>query len=106
MSTISSIGGPPLALVYQNSRGPVLRANLSVLFMIGCVISLIALSIIGRFHLADLAYSLVLIVGVVMGVICSKPLRGFFDKHSARPFLLGLCAISALLVLGRALINL
>jgi uncharacterized membrane protein YfcA len=106
MSTISSIGGPPVALVYQNIRGAELRANLSVLFMMGCTTSLIALSLVGRFHLKDLAYSLVLIIGIVIGVACSAPLRTFIDRHTARPFLLGLCAISSLLVLGRALLTL
>src|SRR5690606_14428942 len=35
MGTISGIGGPPQALVYQNASGAELRGNLSVLFMIG-----------------------------------------------------------------------
>jgi len=106
MSTISSIGGPPVALVYQNSRGAELRANLSVLFMMGCVVSLTALILIGRFHWSDLGYSLVLMIGVVIGIQAAAPLRKFIDRHSARPFLLGLCVISALLVLGRALLSL
>lgn len=102
MSTISSIGGPPVALVYQNSHGRFLRANLSMLFIMGCTISLLALSIVGRFHLADLAYSGVLIIGVVIGVLCSGPLTRLIDRQTARPWLLGLCAVSAFLVLGRA----
>jgi uncharacterized protein len=104
MSTISSIGGPPVALVYQNTSGPELRGNLAMLFTMGCVISLTALTIIGRFHLQDLYYSLFLIVGVIVGVLCSGPFKRLIDKQSARPWLLGLCTLSALLVLVRAML--
>jgi hypothetical protein len=106
MGTISSIGGPPVALVYQNARGPELRANLSVLFAMGCTMSLIALTLVGRFHIQDLLYSLMLILGVILGFCCSGPLKRVMDRHAARPLLLGLCAISAILVLGRAFLYL
>ncbi len=106
MSTLSSIGGPPLALVFQNAKGPELRANLSVLFIMGCMVSLTALVIVGRFHWLDLLYSLILVLGVVPGVLCSGPLKRRIDKQTARPWLLGLCALSAFLVLGRAAIQL
>ncbi|MDC0598451.1 sulfite exporter TauE/SafE family protein [Gammaproteobacteria bacterium] len=105
MSTISSIGGPPIALVYQNAKGPELRANLSVLFILGCSISLGALFIIGKFTFSDLAYAGVLILGVVLGLLISGPVKRFVDQSTARPYLLGLCFISASLVLLRALLN-
>jgi len=106
MSTISSIGGPPVALVYQNASGPALRANLSVLFIMGCVVSLSALIIVDRFHLEDLLYSFLLFIGVFVGMSCSGPLIRIMDKRSARPWLLGLCTFSSLLVLGRAVYQL
>jgi uncharacterized protein len=104
MSTMSSIGGPPLALVYQNARGPALRANLSILFTMGCMVSLTALIIVGKFQLKDLIYSAILLLGVIPGVGLSGPIKRRIDKQTVRPVLLGLCAISALLVLGRAFI--
>ena len=82
-----------------------MRANLSVLFIMGCTVSLIALSVVGRFHLTDIAYSGVLVIGVVIGVLCSGPLKRRIDRQSARPYLLGLCTLSALVVLGRALFD-
>jgi len=104
MSTISSIGGPPLALVYQNARGSALRANLSILFTMGCMVSLTALVLVGKFQLGDLVYSAILLLGIIPGVGLSGPIKRRIDKQTVRPVLLGLCAISALLVLGRALI--
>ena len=106
MSTISSIGGPPVALVYQNTSGSELRGNLAMLFAMGCVVSLTALTIIGRFGLQDLYYSLFLIIGVIVGVLCSGPFKRLIDKQSARPWLLGLCSLSAFMVLARAMLSL
>lgn len=102
MGTISGIGGPPLALVYQNANGAALRANLSVLFLIGTSISLVALVLIGRFGLTDLAYTGLLLVGTVVGALCRGPVKRRLDRSSARPWLLGLCALSAIAVLVRA----
>jgi uncharacterized membrane protein YfcA len=102
MGTISSIGGPPIALVYQNRSGAELRGNLSLMFLIGTFISLVSLGLVGRFGLDDLLYVAVLLVGVVIGVAISIPLKRRLDKRTARPFLLGLCALSASTVLLQA----
>jgi len=106
MGTISSIGGPPIALVYQNRSGASLRGNLSLMFLIGTFISLVSLGFVGRFGLSDIAHTGVLFAGVVIGVICSAPLKRRLDKRKARPFLLGLCALSACSVLIQALYRL
>ena len=103
MGTITAIGGPPMALVYQRAEGPTLRATLAVMFVIGSVISLLALAAIGRFGRAELVYAAPLFAGVVVGVGLSHPLLGLFDRGTTRPLVLGLSAVSALAVLGRAL---
>jgi uncharacterized membrane protein YfcA len=102
MGTISGIGGPPQALVYQNASGAELRGNLSVLFLIGTSLSLAALIAIGEFGLVDLVYTAILTLGIVIGMLCRHPIKERLDKSSARPWLLGLCALSAIAVLGRA----
>ena len=106
MGPLSSIGGPPLALLYQHSRGPALRANLSILFLLGTLVSLVTLAVVGRFGLADLGRTGILLVGVIPGVLLSRPLKRHVDKRHARPFLLVMCAMSACLVLWRGLSNL
>jgi len=102
MSTLCAIGGPPLALVYQNARGPALRANLSILFTVGCLISLVALALIGRFGYNELIRSLVLLIGVTIGLLVSKPLVRVLDNYTIRPYVLVVCTLAALVVLGRA----
>jgi len=105
MSTICAIGGPPMALVYQNARGPQLRSTLAGLFFVGCLVSLIALTLVGKFVYTDLLRSGVLIIGMVIGLAISKPLLNLLDKNSVRPYILGVCTIAALVVLARALFD-
>jgi uncharacterized membrane protein YfcA len=102
MGTLSGIDGPPLALLYQHNRGPALRANLAVLFLMGSLLSLAALVAVGRFGLPELRASALLLLGVAPGYWCAGLLKPHLDRRNARPYLLGLCAFTALLVVGRA----
>ena len=45
MGTISSIGGPPVALLYQNAGASRLRGTLAGFFLVGSVVSLLALAL-------------------------------------------------------------
>ena len=103
MGTITSIGGPPLALVYQNASGPMLRSTLALLFVMGSAISLATLAAIGRFGRVELVLTATLVPGVIAGVALSGPLLGRIDGSATRPLVLLLSAACALAVLGRAL---
>ena len=105
MSTIGSIGGPPLALVYQNSGGPKLRGTLSAMFTLGCLMSLIALVAVGKFGLADFYRAGLLLAGVILGLIIAIPLTGKLKDSAIRNYVLGVCSMAALMVLGRALLQ-
>ena len=45
--TATGIGGPPLALLYQHARGPVLRSTVALCFLVGELISLVILALSG-----------------------------------------------------------
>ena len=47
LGTATSIGGPPMALVWQNSSGPKLRGTMSGFFLVGSVLSIAVLAITG-----------------------------------------------------------
>ncbi len=104
MGTVTSIGGPPMALVYQNERGPEVRGTLSAYFLVGTVLSLIGLAWIGRFGLPELRAGLMLSPGVVLGYLLSRYSLGFVDRRGLRPAILGLAALSALVVILRRLL--
>lgn len=74
MGTLGSIGGPPVALIYQDSSPQVLRATLSGYFVFGSIISLGALIPAGRFGLDEVILSLLMIPGILAGFFVSGKL--------------------------------
>ena len=54
MGTAAGIGGPPLALMYQNREGQEIRATLAVAFAMGTVISLLVIALTERVGLDNL----------------------------------------------------
>lgn len=103
MGTLSSVGGPPMALVYQDAPGPQVRATLSGFFIVGTLISLGALAAAGRFGRVELGLSAALAPAVVIGFWLSRYATALLDRGYVRPGLLGLSAASALLVMVQAL---
>ncbi len=101
MGTISSIGGPPIALLYQHERGNKLRGTLAGHFMIGSAIALAGLTAAGHFGLHDAIAASVLVPGILLGFPLATPLARIIDRRSARPAILALAALAALLVIVR-----
>lgn len=101
MGTISSVGGPPMALLYQDEKGPVVRGVLGAHFLIGSVVSLLALAVAGRFARAELAMTLLVLPGVFAGLIAARPLAAYLDKGRTRPAVYTLAAAAGIWVLVR-----
>jgi uncharacterized protein len=101
MGTISSVGGPPVALLYQDERGSEVRGTLSSIFAVGALFSIAILAIIGEFGWHELRVSLVLLPAVVLGFVVSRWTAVVLDRGFIRPAILALCAASALAALVR-----
>ncbi len=101
MGTISSIGGPPMALIYQTQRGPRLRGTLSGFFLIGTAGSTAALWLIGRFGVWELLATLVLLPGILVGFTVSLRTARALDRRGVRPLILLLSALAAIGVMVR-----
>ena len=97
MGTTTSVGGPPMALVYQRSDGPAFRSTLAIYFAAGAVMSLTALAIAGRVGAHELRLGLLLWPGVVVGFLLSKPLTRYLDDGRTRAMVLAISAAAALL---------
>ncbi len=100
MSTTTSIGGPPMALVYQRSEGPAFRSTLAIYFAAGAVMSLAGLAIAGRVGAHELRLGLLLWPGVILGFLLSKPLTRYLDDGRTRPLVLTFSALAALLLIA------
>jgi uncharacterized membrane protein YfcA len=103
MATTVSIGGPPMALLYQREAGPSLRATLSAFFVVGTVLSLIGLSLVGRFGWEEFLLGLALIPGIAVGFVLSIRVTRRVDGRALRPVILAVCAITGLVVLVEAI---
>jgi uncharacterized protein len=101
MGTISSVGGPPLAILYQDARGPMVRSTMSAIFVFGTITSLVPLVAVGRFGLAEVKLTLILVPGVLIGYFTSRFTRNVLDRGFMRPAVLALSALSAIGAIAR-----
>lgn len=103
MATITSVGGPPMALLYQHKHGGPLRALLSAYFLLLTPIILVALYEAGRLKVAELQLSVVLLPGMLIGYLFSRYANRHLDQRSTRATVLCISALGGVLLLGRAL---
>jgi uncharacterized membrane protein YfcA len=103
--TAVSIDGPPVAIVLQHLSGPELRATMSAYFVGGGVLSVAGLAIGGELRAAQGATAAVLLPAVLVGFALSGPLRRHVDAGRTRAAVLGVCAVSALALLGRTVVG-
>lgn len=104
MGTAAGIGGPPLALIYQDCSGPQIRATLAIVFVAGTIISLSALAISGRVGPEQLLLSLELLPALLLGLWSARFVVGLLTGRWLRPTILLFAAVSGLvaIVLGLA----
>ena len=101
--TTTSIGGPPVALVYQRRPPEQLRSTLAVFFAAGAALSLAGLGLAGRLHPGSLLLSVVLLPVLLLGQVLGVRLQGHLAPGLTRYAVLALCAASALTLLVRSL---
>lgn len=102
-ATSATIGGPPLALVYQNSEGPRIRATLGACFLLGSALAIAALAGAGRVGMEELRAAVVLVPFLLVGFALSGPARRWLDVRWLRPAVLGVSAGGAVLLIAQAL---
>ena len=85
MGTAAAVGGPAVALAYQGKPGSVLRSTLAVSFVLGSIVSLVALAIVGEAKTDDAFVALSLLPGLAVGLQLADRLRARLDAGWLRP---------------------
>jgi uncharacterized membrane protein YfcA len=99
MGTITSIGGPPMAIVYQHRSGPELRSTLALFFVFGSMLSIVLLTIVGEMGVADIGRAARLLPAVFVGYLASRHVGRWLDRGLMRPVVLGFSAAASVLLL-------
>jgi hypothetical protein len=105
MGTATSIGGPPIALVYQHETGARIRGTLSAFFVVGVLISVAALAAVGRFGWLEIQLGGLLIPGTVLGYWLSHHTAGRLQDRQIRPAVLIVSGGAAIGVILRELLR-
>ncbi|PRZ43748.1 hypothetical protein CLV47_102439 [Antricoccus suffuscus] len=101
-ATATSIGGPPIALVYQNQHPAVVRSTLAVYFLVGNIFSIGALLAVGHLTARQGQFALIFLPFVIAGFALAVWLRRYLDLNKTRAAVLGLSVISSLVLIIRA----
>jgi uncharacterized membrane protein YfcA len=96
MGTTASIGGPPMALVWQESPGPRLRGTMSAFFLVGSALSLMALSLVGAVTMETISKAGTLLPAVLIGYAASRFVNRRLDQPRLRRFALVVSTAGAL----------
>ncbi|MCM0614162.1 sulfite exporter TauE/SafE family protein [Marinobacter sediminum] len=106
MGTITAVGGPPIAMIYQNEKGPLVRANMSAFFLVASFFSLAALLASGYLGMRELSLFALTFPGVLAGFWFSGQLVNRMPFEGLRPVILGIAAIAGMAALIRGLASL
>ena len=99
MGTITSVGAPPMGIVLQNAEPGTLRATVGAFLLAGAVVSLAVLAWAGRFGAHEMRMGLLLVVPMAIGFAISTPLVRRVDARTMRALVLGISALSAVVLL-------
>lgn len=101
--TATGIGGPPLALVYQHHKAPILRSTLALCFAVGEMISLVMFLIMGLINSRLVASTLFFFPFLAIGA-CSSQLAHRHVKGSLlRTFVIVFAVASGTLIIVKSL---
>lgn len=92
MGTLTSVGAPPMAMIYQDRTATEARPTLAAFFALGCVLSLSGLALSGWAQLRDLMLAALMAPAMLLGLVVASRLGGRFDRR----FRVALLAISGL----------
>ncbi|MGV8935684.1 MAG: TSUP family transporter [Allorhizobium sp.] len=103
LGTITSVGAPPLALIYQDRSAREARPTLAAFFAIGCVVALVGLYASGWAGRTDAMLAAMMVPPMLLGTFVARRFGTHFDKRF-RPALLAVSAAAALILILRGIL--
>ena len=103
MGTATSIGGPPMALLFQRAEPAEARGTLSVFFLVGSLMSLGLLLLAGAVDLRTVVVSAWLLPALLAGYGVSRLLVPYFNRRRMRALAIAMSCASATVLLGQQL---
>ncbi|VXB46725.1 TSUP family transporter [Nocardioides sp. AX2bis] len=100
--TASSVGGPPMALLYQHSPPQRIRTTLAVYFTTGSALSLGGLALGGQLDATHFWVAVALLPVLLVGTLLGSRVRQRVPAAKVRPAVLVVCAASAIVLLVRS----
>jgi uncharacterized membrane protein YfcA len=99
MGTSTSIGGPPMAMVWQRFAGPRLRSTMGAFFLFGSALSLGTLAVSGEIDVHNLRYALFLLPAAAVGIVLARPVGRRLDVRRTRNAAMALALTGAAILL-------
>lgn len=104
MGTATAIGGPPMALIWQRNSGARLRGTMSGFFLVGSVMSLVALALTGAVNGGTFVGFALLVPAAVLGYALSRHVNRLLDPTRLRWLAIGASTVGAVVLIGRELL--
>ena len=101
MGTITAVGAPPMALLYQYEPARRARAMQNTFFFWGMCISVLALAWQDLINAKHLIFAGSLLPAIVLGLAVSMPLAKRLERQTIRPYALGLSMVAATTLIAR-----
>jgi uncharacterized membrane protein YfcA len=103
MATLTSVGAPPMALLYQGASFGHVRATLNAFFLFGALASVGALLVYGLIKFSDVALALALLPAIWLGTLVGDVALKRLTITSLRPFTLVISTFAAVVLLLRTI---
>lgn len=105
MSTLTSVGAPPLAIAMQYGSPPVVRATLGAILTGGAFSSVVALGATGHYHPQEGLLAATLFPFMMLGFWLSNRARHRVSSVMLRRWLLVFCTLSAIALVLKTILE-
>lgn len=99
MGTITGIGGPPMALLYQHGDIKNIKANLTAFFLFVNIVAIVTLALVGQITTSTLTIVAFSFPGMAIGFYISTKAHHIVNAHTIRQWILVLCTITSIIAI-------